>query len=75
MGTIQRGRTFTARVTCAVVVAFAGLNMLMTGTPSMTELSHWPATFGTAAALFGVGYLAVCGAEFMLGLVMAPPPP
>jgi hypothetical protein len=73
MGTIQRWRTFAARVTCAVVAAVAGLNMLVTGSPPMTELSHWPATLSTAAALFGISYLAVCAAEFLLGLVMAPP--
>jgi hypothetical protein len=75
MGTIHRRRTFVARVTCAVVAAFAGLNVLVTGTPAMTDLSHWPATFGTAAAIFGTSYLVVCGAEFVLGIVMAPPPP
>ncbi len=75
MGTIQRRRTFAARVTCAVVVAFAGLNVLVTGTPPMTELRHWPATFGTAAAIFGISYLVVCGVELVLGIVMAPPPP
>jgi hypothetical protein len=41
----------------------------------MTELVHWPATLGTAAAIFGISYLAVCGAELVLGIVMAPPPP
>jgi hypothetical protein len=73
MGTFQRLRTFGVRVTLAAVLAFAGLNVLVTDAPRLTDLAGWPATLGTAVALFGVCYLAVCGAELLLGLVIGPP--
>jgi hypothetical protein len=73
MGTFQRLRTFGVRVTGAAVLAFVGLNVLVTGAPRLTDLTRWPATLGTAVALFGVCYLAVCGAELLLGLVIGPP--
>jgi hypothetical protein len=73
MGTFQRLRTFGVRVTGASVLAFVGLNVLVTDGPRLTDLTWWPATLGTAVALFGVCYLAVCGAELLLGLVIGPP--
>jgi hypothetical protein len=73
MGTFQRLRTFGVRVTGAAVLAFVGLNVLVTDAPRLTDLARWPATLGTAVALFGVCYLAVCGAELLLGLVIGPP--
>ena len=73
MGTLQRLRTFGVRVTGAAVLAFVGLNVLVTDAPRLADLARWPATLGTAVALFGVCYLAVCGAELLLGLVIGPP--
>jgi hypothetical protein len=75
MGTIQRLRTFGVRVTGAAVLAFVALNVLVTDVPRQTEPDRWLATLGTALALFGVCYLAVCGAELLLSLVMGPPRP
>jgi hypothetical protein len=75
MGTIQRLRTFGIRVTGAAVLAVIALNVLVTDTPRLTEIARWPATLGTAGALFGLAYLAVCAAELLLSLVMGPPPP
>jgi hypothetical protein len=73
MGTIQRLRTFGVRVTTAAILAFVALNVLVTDVPRQTDFDRWPATLGTAVALFGVCYLAVCGAELLLSLVTAPP--
>lgn len=73
LGTIQRLRTFGVRVTLAAVLAFLSLNILVTDAPRLTDVSRWPATLGTALALFGVCYLAVCAAELVLSLVLGAP--
>ena len=73
LGTIQRLRTFGVRVTLAAVLAFLSLNILVADAPRLTDAARWPATLGTALALFGVCYLAVCGAELLLSLVLGPP--
>ena len=75
MGTIQRLRTFGVRVSLAAVLAVLVLNVLVTDAPRLTDVARWPATLGTAVALFGVCYLAICGAELLLGLLIGPPPP
>jgi hypothetical protein len=71
--TIQRLRTFAVRVTLAAVLACLSLNVLVTDAPRLTDVARWPAALGTALALFGVSYLAVCGAELLLSLVIGPP--
>jgi hypothetical protein len=73
LGTIQRLRTFGVRVTLAAVLAFLSLNVLVTDAPRLTDASRWPATLGTALALFGVCYLAVCAAELLLSLLLGAP--
>jgi hypothetical protein len=61
------------RVTLAAALAFVALNVLVTGTPRLTDAARWPATLGTALALFGVCYLGVCAAELLLSLVLGAP--
>ena len=73
MGTIQRLRTFGVRITGAAILALIALNVLVTGTPALTDAARLPATLGTALALFGVCYLAVCAAELLLSLVLGAP--
>jgi hypothetical protein len=73
LGTIQRRRTFGVRVTLAAVLACLALNILVTGTPRLTDAVRLPVTLGTALALFGVSYLAVCAAELLLSLVLGAP--
>jgi hypothetical protein len=69
---LRIARTFVARVTCALALAVAGLNIAVTSTPPLLDGGAWGGLAATAAVVFGTGYLAVCGTELLLGAVRPP---
>lgn len=72
MTRLRIARTFTARVTCALVLTVAVLNIAVADTPSLLDSGAWGSLTAMAAVVFGTGYVAVCGAELLLGAVRPP---